>query len=156
MSVTVGQQAPDAVLVNGERKAVRISELRGKPTVLAFFPAAFTGTCTKEMCRFRDDLSRFNSLHAQVFGISADTPFVLGEFAKQHQLTFPLLSDFNHQAMRAFGVYDENFLGLLDGIARRSVFVLDSDGKVVYTWLSDAPGQEPPYDAVQAAVEKLS
>ena len=78
MPVAVGQQAPDATLVSGDRKAVKISDLRGKATVLAFFPAAFTGTCTKEMCRFRDDLSRFNSLNANVVGISADTPFVLG------------------------------------------------------------------------------
>ena len=155
MSVAIGQQAPDAALVNGDRKSVKISDLRGKPAVLAFFPAAFTGTCTKEMCRFRDDLSRFNSMSAQVIGISADTPFVQAEFAKQHHLTFPLLSDFNHQAMKAFGVYDGHFLGLLDGIARRSVFVLDASGKVVYTWLSDAPGQEPPYDAVEAAVRML-
>ncbi|HEV2358855.1 MAG TPA: peroxiredoxin [bacterium] len=154
MAVEVGQQAPDALLVNGERKAVKISELTGQTTVLAFFPAAFTGTCTKEMCHFRDDLSRFAALHAQVYGISADTPFVLNEFAKAHQLTFPLLSDFNHQAMKAFGVYDPAFLGLLDGIARRSVFVLDKHGKVVYTWLGDKPGVEPPYDEVEAAVEK--
>jgi len=154
MSVAVGQQAPEAVLVNGERKAVKISELRGKPSVLAFFPGAFTGTCTKEMCRFRDDLSKFNSLNAQVFGVSADTPFVQAEFAKQNQLTFPLLSDFNHEAMRAFGVYDDNFLGLLRGIAKRSVFVLDKNGTVTYAWVSDTPGQEPPYDQVQAAAQK--
>ena len=155
MSVTVGQQAPDAVLVSGDRKAVKISDLRGKPLVLVFFPAAFTGTCTKEVCRFRDDLSRFNSLNAQVIGVSADTPFVQAEFAKQNQLTFPLLSDFNHQAMKAYGVYDGNYLGLLDGIARRSVFVLDQAGKVVYVWLADVRAQEPPYEAVEAAVRKL-
>lgn len=154
MSVAVGQQAPDAVLVNGERKTVKISEMRGKSSVLAFFPGAFTGPCTKEMCRFRDDLSKFNSLNAQVFGVSADTPFVQAEFAKQNQLTFPLLSDFNHEAMRAFGVYDDNFLGLLRGIAKRSVFVLDKNGTVTYAWVSDTPGQEPPYDQVQAAAQK--
>lgn len=154
MPIEVGQQAPEAVLVNGDRKAVKVSELRGTTSVLAFFPAAFTGTCTKEMCRFRDDLSRFASLHAQVYGISADTPFVLNEFAKAQNLTFPLLSDFNHQAMKAFGVYDPAFIGLLDGIARRSVFVLDTNGKVVYRWLSEKPGTEPPYGEVEAAVAK--
>jgi glutaredoxin-dependent peroxiredoxin len=155
MPVAVGQQAPDAVLVSGDRKAVKISDFRGKATVLAFFPAAFTGTCTKEMCRFRDDLSRFNALNANVIGISADTPFVLAEFAKQNQLTFPMLSDFNHEAMQAFGVYDGAFLGgLLKGIAKRSVFVLDKDGKIVYTWLAEVPGTEPPYDEVQAAAQK--
>ncbi len=156
MPAEVGQQAPDAVLVNGERKQVKISDLRGKTTVLAFFPAAFTGVCTKEMCRFRDDLSRFNSLSAQVIGISADTPFVQAEFGKQNSLTFTLLSDFNHQAMKAFGVYDGNFIGLLDGIAKRSVFVLDKNGKVMYAWVSDNAGVEPPYDKVEAAVKKAS
>jgi peroxiredoxin len=155
MAIEAGQQAPDAVLVNGERKAVKVSELRGHTSVLAFFPAEFTGVCTKEMCRFRDDLSRFSSLSAQVYGVSADTPYVLNEFAKANHLTFPLLSDFNHQAMKAFGVYDPAFLGgLLDGIAKRSVFVIDKNGKVVYTWVSDKPGQEPPYEDVEAAVKK--
>ncbi len=156
MAVQVGQQAPDAILVSGDKKQVKISEFRGKPVVLAFFPAAFTGVCTKEMCRFRDDLSRFNSLNAEVIGISADTPFVLAEFAKQNNLTFKMLSDFNHQAMKAFGVYDPSFLGVLDGIAKRSVFVLDKNGKVVYTWVSDTPGVEPPYNEVEAGVKKAA
>lgn len=155
MPVQVGQQAPEAILVSGDRKQVKISDLRGKPTVLAFFPAAFTGVCTKEMCHFRDDLSRFSTIGAQVIGISADTPFVQAEFARQNNLTFPLLSDFNHQAMKAYGVYDGNFLGLLDGIAKRSVFVLDKNGTVVYSWVSDIPGVEPPYADVEAAVRKL-
>ncbi len=155
MPVQVGQQAPDAVLISGDRKTVKISDFRGKPTVLAFFPAAFTGVCTKEMCHFRDDLSRFSTIGAQVIGISADTPFVQAEFARQNNLTFPLLSDFNHQAMKAYGVYDGNFLGLLDGIAKRSVFVLDKNGTVVYAWVSDTPGVEPPYADVEAAVRKL-
>ncbi len=156
MSVEVGQQAPDAVLVNGDKKQVKISDLRGTTTVLAFFPAAFTGVCTKEMCHFRDDLGRLTGMHAQVIGISADTPFVQAEFARQHNLKQPLWSDFNHQAMKAFGVYDSSFIGVLDGIAKRSVFVLDKNGKVVYTWVSDNPGVEPPYDEVESAVKKAS
>ncbi len=157
MTVQVGQQAPDATLVNTDRKPVRISELRGKATVLAFFPAAFTGTCTKEMCRFRDDHSRLDSLNAQVIGISADTPFVLAEWAKQLTLKQTMLSDFNHEAMKAYDVYDGAFLGgLLHGIARRSVFVLDKNGKVVYTWIADTPGVEPPYEEVEAAVKKVT
>jgi peroxiredoxin len=155
MAVEVGQPAPDATLVSAERKPVRLSELRGKTTVLAFFPAAFTGTCTKEMCRFRDDYSRLEALNAQVVGISADTPFVLGEWAKQQHLRQMMLSDFNHEAMRAYGVLDEGFLGgLLHGIARRSVFVIDKNGRVVYTWLADKPGTEPPYEEVEAAVNR--
>lgn len=151
MPVQVGQQAPDAVLVNADRKPVKISDLRGKTTVLAFFPAAFTSVCTKEMCHFRDE---FDSLQAQVIGISADTPFTQAEFAKQNHLRQTLLSDFNHQAMKAFGVYDPSFIGLLDGISKRSVFVLDKNGKVVYAWVAEVPGVEPPYEEVEAAVRK--
>lgn len=154
MPVQVGQQAPDAVLVSGDRKQVKVSDFRGKSVVLAFFPAAFTGVCTREMGHFRDQLSRFASLGAQVVGISADTPFVQAEFARQNKLTFPLLSDFNRQAMKAYGVYDGNFLGLLDGIAKRSVFVLNAEGTVVYAWVSEIPGVEPPYAEVETAVEK--
>ena len=154
MAVQVGQQAPDAVLISGDRKQVKLSDFRGKPVVLAFFPAAFTRVCTKEMCQFRDDLSRFSTIGAQVIGISADTPFVQAEFARQNNLTFPLLSDFNHQAMKAFGVYDGNFQGLLDGIAKRSVFVLNGKGMVVYAWVSENPAVEPPYADVEAAVAK--
>jgi glutaredoxin-dependent peroxiredoxin len=156
MTVSVGQQAPEATLVGIDRKAVKISDLRGKTTVLAFFPAAFTSTCTKEMCRFRDELSNFDSMRGQVVGISADTPFTLAEFAKQNGLKQLLLSDFNHEAMKAYGVHDDNFIGLLHGIARRSVFVIDKSGKVVYTWVADQPGVEPPYDQVQAAVQKVN
>jgi peroxiredoxin len=154
MAVEIGQQAPDATLVTTDRKAVRISELRGKTMVLAFFPAAFTGTCTKEMCRFRDDQTKLDTLEAQVVGISADTPYVLAEWAKQLNLRQTMLSDFNHEAMKAYGVYDGNFNGLLNGIARRSVFVLDKSGRVVYAWVADRPGVEPPYEEVEAAVQK--
>ena len=117
MPVEIGQQAPDATLVSTDRKPVRISELRGRTTVLAFFPAAFTGTCTKEMCRFRDDYTRLDALKAHVIGVSADTPYVLAEWAKQLNLRQAMWSDFNHEAMRAYGVYDGNFNGLLNGIA---------------------------------------
>ena len=154
MPVEIGQQAPDATLVSTDRKPVRISELRGRTTVLAFFPAAFTGTCTKEMCRFRDDYTRLDALKAHVIGISADTPYVLAEWAKQLNLRQAMLSDFNHEAMRAYGVYDGNFNGLLNGIAKRSVFVLDKNGKVVYVWVADRPGVEPPYEEVEAAIQK--
>jgi peroxiredoxin len=154
MAVEVGQQAPDATLVGVDRKAVKINDLRGKTTVLAFFPASFTSTCTKEMCRFRDDQGRLESLSAQVIGISADTPFTLAEFAKQNRLQQMMLSDFNHEAMAAYGVQDNNFIGLLHGIARRSVFVIDKNGKIVYTWVADQPGVEPPYDQVEAAVQE--
>lgn len=157
MAVQVGQLAPDATVVNADRKAVKLSDFRGRPTVLAFFPGAFTGVCTKEMCTFRDSLSKFNDLQAQVLGISIDSPFAQKGFADLNKLNFPLLSDFNRQAVRAFDIEDPNFAGgLLPGSAKRSVFVLDKDGRVVYKWVTDTASVEPPYTEVEAAVRKLS
>ncbi len=155
MAVQVGQPIPDATLVSADRKAVKLSGLRGKPTVLAFFPGAFTGVCTKEMCTFRDSIAKFNELRAQVIGISVDSPFAQKAFADQNKLNFALLSDYNRQAVRAFDIEDRNFVnGLLPGVAKRSVFVLDKDGRVVYKWVSDDPTVEPPYAEVEAAVRK--
>lgn len=156
MAVEVGHQAPDVALVNYDRKAVRVNDLRGKPVVLAFFPGAFTGGCTKEMCAFRDAMAAFNAVEALVFGISVDMPFAQKAFAEQHGLNFPLLSDYNREAVRAFGVEDPNFAGgLLPGVAMRSVFVLDRDGVVRYAWIAPTQGTEPDYGAVEEAVRAL-
>ena len=156
MAVQVGQQAPDVTLVNYDRKPMRISELRGKPAVLLFFPGAFTTTCTKEMCAFRDGMAEYGTLNAQVIGISVDMPYSQKAFADQHGLTFPLMSDYNREAVRAFDVQDPNFAGgLLPGVAMRSVFVLDRQGVVRYKWVADKQGTEPDYAAVEAAVKAL-
>ncbi|MDR7416056.1 MAG: peroxiredoxin [Armatimonadota bacterium] len=154
--VRVGDRAPDVTLVSWDRQAVRLSSLRGQPLVLAFFPAAFTPVCTREMCTFRDQLSTFEALGARVVGISVDGPFALKAFAEQQGLTFPLLSDFNREAVRAFGIEDDGLLGgLLRGASKRAVFVLDPDGVVVYRWVSEDPRVEPDYEAVRRAVEQL-
>ena len=156
MPVDVGQRIPDVALVSSERKPVKLSELR-RPVVLAFFPGAFTGVCTKEMCTFRDSLEKFKGMKAEVVGISVDSPFAQKAFSDQHGLNFTLLSDFNRQAVRAFGIEDPNFAGgLLPGVAKRSVFVVDKDGKVACRWVSDNPGVEPNYDEVANAVRRIS
>ncbi|HET6781015.1 MAG TPA: peroxiredoxin [bacterium] len=157
MSVEVGQRIPDVPVVNAERKAVKLSEFLGAPLVLAFFPGAFTGTCTKEMCAFRDSLQKFNDMNAKVLGVSVDSPFAQKAFADQNRLNFTLLSDFNRHAVRAFGIEDPNFAGgQLPGVAKRSVFVLDKDGKVRYRWVSDNPGVEPNYEEVTEAIRKIA
>lgn len=156
MAVEVGEPAPEAALVNADRKAVRISDLRGRPAVLLFFPGAFTGVCTREMCAIRDGMAKFNDLKAQVIGISVDMPFSQKAFADQHGLNFPLFSDFNREAVRAFGVEDPGFAGgLLPGVAMRSVFVLDANGVVRYKWVAPTQGTEPDYAEVEAAVRAL-
>jgi peroxiredoxin len=145
------------MLVNQDRKTVPLSEIRGKPTVLLFFPGAFTSVCTKELCNFRDSLARFNSLNAQVIGVSVDSPYAQKAFAEANKLNFTLLSDFNRRAVKAFGIEDPNFGGgNLPGVAKRSVFVLDRDGVVRYKWVSDNPAVEPNYEEVAAAAKKVS
>lgn len=157
MSVDVGQHVPDVPLVNADRKPARLSELLGRPTVLAFFPGAFTGVCTKEACTLRDSMRRFSDLNAQVVGISIDSPFAQKAFAEANHLNFPFYSDFNRHAVRAFGIEDPNFAGWqLPGVAKRSVFVLDREGVVRYRWVSDNPGVEPNYDEVAAAVKQFA
>lgn len=157
MTVEVGQRIPDVTLISHERKPVKLTELLGNPTVLAFFPGAFTSVCTKEMCTFRDGMARFTQMNAQVVAISVDSPFAQKAFAEQYGLNFTLLSDFNRDAVRKFGVEDPNFVnGLLPGVAKRSVFVVDKNGNVTYKWVSDNPGTEPNYDEVAEAVRKIT
>ena len=157
MSVEVGQRVPDVPLVSPDRKAVRLTELLGPLTVLVFFPGAFTGVCTKEACAFRDSMSEFNDINARVVGISVDSPFAQKAFVDANGLNFPMYSDFSRHAVRAFGIEDPNFAGgLLPGVAKRSVFVVDRDGVVRWRWVSDNPGVEPDYAAVAEAVKNLS
>lgn len=149
----VGQQAPELKLLNTDRKPVALSDLKGKKTILLFFPGAFTGVCTKELCTFRDALARYNRLDAQVVAISVDSPWAQKGFADANTLTFPLLSDFNRQAVRAYGVELKDFAGVSGyNVAKRAVFVLDKNGVVRWKWISDNPGVEPNYEDVSAAV----
>lgn len=156
MAVKIGDKAPDFSLFDTERTARTLREYLGKKTVLVFYPGAFTGVCTKEMCAFRDSMSRFNELNAQVVGISVDSPFANKAFATQNNLQFPLLSDSNRTALVAYGILHEDFAGLKGySAAKRSVFVLDKDGVVRYAWVSDNPGIEPNYDEITKSLSAI-
>jgi len=155
MSVDVGSKAPDFTLMNQERQPVTLSELKGKPVVLAFFPAAFSGVCQQEMCTLRDSMSELNKAQAQVFGISTDTFFSLKAFQDQQQLNFPLLSDYNKQVIRDYGVFNEDMIGL-KGIAKRAVFVIDRDGVVRYREVLEDARNEPNYQHVMTSVASLA
>ena len=154
MSATVGTNAPDFTLPNQDRQPVTLSASAGKNVVLAFFPAAFTSVCQKELCYFRDQLANFNGANATVYGISVDTPFTLKEFAKQNALTFDLLSDFNKDAITKFDVVNPDMLGL-KGISRRAVFVIDGSGVIRHREVTASPGDEPNYQRVHEALAKL-
>ena len=156
MAVEVGQPAPDFTLYDTDRKQRSLSEFKGKNVVLAFFPAAFSGVCTKEMCSFRDQSDQLNSVNAQVIGISVDTPGSQKAWSDQNNLKFPLLSDFNRQVVNQYGLAFQNFGGMEGFVAAtRSVLVLDKAGVVRYKWLAPSPGTEPDYNEVRAALEKL-
>ena len=154
MAAETGSIAPDFTLPNQDREPVTLSKQRGRPVVLAFFPAAFSSVCQKELCTFRDALSKLNKVNAQVYGISVDTFFALKAFADQQHLTFPLLSDFNKQVIRDYGVFNEDMIGL-KGIAKRAVFVIDKEGVVRHREVLDDARNEPDYQKVFAALATL-
>ena len=156
MALRIGDKAPDFALVDADKKQRSLSEFLGKKTVLAFFPGAFTGVCTKEMCTLRDSMSRFNELDAQVVGISVDAPFSNKAFATQNNLQFPLLSDYTRSAAKAYDVVLNDFAGLTGyAAATRAVFVLDKTGIIRYSWVTDNPGVEPKYDDVSTALAAI-
>ena len=141
--VSTGDVAPDFTLPCAGGSAYNdVSEwtlseaVRDGPVVLAFIPAAFTSGCTEEMCTFRDSFSDFESLDAQVLGISVDLPFAQNIFIQEHDLPFPMLSDWEHEVTRRYGVEYEGMYDLID-VSERSVFVIDGDGVVQYSWIRD-------------------
>ena len=147
------QPAPEFTLLDTGREAVSLSSLRGGKVVLAFFPGAFTGVCTSEMCALRDAMSNFNDLGVTVLGICVDSPFANGVFAEKNNLNFKILSDYSRATVNAYGIAFPNFAGM-DGYvsANRCVFVLDEEGTVIYEWFAPNLGTEPDYEAVKAAV----
>jgi peroxiredoxin len=155
--IVVGQKAPDFTLPDTDRKQRKLSEFMGKKLVLAFFPGAFTSVCTREMCTFRDSIARLNELKAQVVGVSVNDPFSNKGFAERNLLTFPLLSDYNREVVRLYGIELKDFAGLKGySVAQRSVFILDKDGIIRYRWVSDDPGKEPSYKEIEEALAKIS
>jgi peroxiredoxin len=157
MPLKVGDKAIEFTLLDTEKKPRSLKEFLGRKTVLLFYPGAFTGTCTKEMCTIRDSIAAFNSVKAQVVGISVDSPFANKGFANQNKLTFPLLSDYKREVVSSYGIALHDFAGLPGYIAaKRAVYVLDAQAVVKYAWVSDDPGVEPPYDQVRNALTSFS
>jgi len=155
MAAEPGSKAPDFTLTDHERRPVTLGQQQGQRVVLAFFPAAFSSVCTRELCTFRDSLARLKVAQAQVYGISVDTFFTLKAFHDQQQLTFPLLSDFNKQVIRDYGVFNEDMIGL-KGIAKRAVFVIDKDGTIRHREVLDDARNEPDYERVFATLQALN
>lgn len=157
MAADVGQTAPQFTLVNTDLKTMSLADFGGKNVVLAFYPAAFTGVCQKELCTFRDGLNDFSSANTAVLGVSVDSPFANKEFAAKNGLNFPLLSDINREVIKQYDVLFNDLAGVKGfTVAKRAVFVIDRGGVIRYKWVAPEPKVEPNYAEVTAAVKKLA
>ncbi len=155
VAADIGTKAPDFTLPNQDREPVTLSQHLAKgPVVLAFFPAAFSGTCTTEACTFRDSSAELGKVSGTVIGVSVDTFFALKAWKDQQRLPYELLSDFNKVVIRDYGVFNEDMIGL-KGLAKRSVFVIDRGGVVRYREVLDDARNEPDYGKVQQALAAL-
>lgn len=153
MSIKLDQQAPQFTLVSDERKEVSLDDFKGRKVVIHFFPFAFTGTCTTQLCTMRDNFGYYDGLNAQILGISVDSPFTLAKFKEEYNYQFPLLSDFNKQASPAYGaMYDEFALGL-KGVSKRAAFVIDEEQRVIYAEVLESPKDLPDFEAIAEKVK---
>lgn len=152
MALNIGDTAPSFTLFDTDKNQVKLEDYHGKNLVVLFFPAAFTSVCTTELCSMRDNIGDYNSLNAEVVAISIDTPFTLGKFKEEQNLNFPLLSDFNKEVSKAYGAqYDEFVLGM-KGVAKRSAFVIDSQGKIKYAEVLEDATKLPDFEALKATI----
>jgi glutaredoxin-dependent peroxiredoxin len=152
MSINVGQMAPDFSLFNTDKKEVKLSDLKGKKVIIHFFPQAFTGVCTTQLCTMRDNLNYYTNLNAVVLGISVDSVFTLGKFKEQENYNFDLLSDFNKETARTYGAIYEDWILGMKGVAKRAAFVIDENGVVKYAEVLESAGDLPDFSKIEAAV----
>ena len=156
MEINVGSKAPNFTLRNTEKAEVSLENYKGKNVVLLFFPLAFTGVCTTELCTMRDDIATYSGLDAEILAVSVDSLFTLEQFKKAENYNFQLLSDFNKNVSRAYGSLYEDFVLDMKGVSKRSAFVIDKEGMVQYAEVLDSAGDLPNFDAVKAALAKLN
>lgn len=156
MSLTIGSKAPDFKLYNSDKKEVSLSDFAGKNLVIQFFPAAFTGVCTEQLCTSRDSISELNDLNASVVGVSVDMPFSLAVFKEKNQINFDLLSDFNKKMIHDYDMYQVNFAFGMKGVAKRGVVVVDKNGNIAYEETTANPGVQVNFDALRQALKNLS
>ena len=155
MKIEKGQKAPAFSLYDSDKNKINLSDLQGRNVVLLFFPLAFTSVCTAELCSVRDNLSRYDQLNAEVFGISVDSLHTLKRFKQDQQLNFRLLSDFNKEVSAVYGCLYDNFSFDMRGVSKRAAFVIDSDGIVQYAEVLENAGNQPDFAAIQSALETI-
>lgn len=154
--ITVGQLAPDFTLHTSNKEVkITLSDLKGKNVLLLFFPQAFTGVCTKELCSVRDNIAMYNNTSAEVLGISVDSPFTLAKFKEEQGLNFTLLSDFNKEVSTAYGCVYDAFIGWMKGVSKRSAFIIDKNGIVQYAEVLESAGDLPNFEAINTTLAQL-
>jgi peroxiredoxin len=155
MSTTIGQTAPNFTLFNTEKKEVSLTDYKGKNLVILFFPLAFTGVCTAELCSIRDSYNSYTALNAEVIGVSVDSLFALEQFKLSQNYHFDLLSDFNKTMSKDYDtMYDTFAFGML-GVSKRSAFVIDKNGILQYKEVLDDAGKQPNFDAIKACLASI-
>ena len=155
MALKPGDTAPDFSLYDSAKNKVTLSDLKGHNVLLLFFPVAFTSTCTKELCSVRDNISAYDNTNAKVFGISVDALYSLAKFKEEQHLNFPLLSDFNKSASRAYESIYEDWNYDMKGVSKRSAFVIDGKGIIRYAEVLENAGQIPDFQAIQDTLSEL-
>ena len=154
--VKVGDTAPNFTLRTTDKSEVSLESYKGKNVVLLFFPLAFTGNCTTELCSMRDDIASYEGLNAQILAMSVDSLFVLDKFREVEGYNFPLLSDFNKTVARAYGTLYEDFVLGMKGVAKRSAFVIDKEGVIRYAEVLESAGDLPNFEAVKETLAALN
>ena len=154
-SIRIGQPAPEFTLFDSDKQKVSLSDYRGQNVLLLFFPQAFTGTCTKELCSTRDNIALYNEANAQVLAISVDSVFTLARYKEDQHLNFPLLSDFNKDVSAAYGALYDTFVFDMKGVSKRSAFVIDKQGLVRYAEVLEKATDLPDFSAIQKTLESI-
>ena len=155
MALKVGDKAPAIKLFSSDKNEVTLKDYKGKNVVVLFFPMAFTGVCTAELCSMRDDIAAYQGLDAQIIAISVDSLFTLNKFKSEQNLNFPLLSDFNKKVSNAYGAYYDTFVFGMKGVSRRSAFVIDKKGIIRYAEVLESAGDLPNFEAVNETLSTL-
>jgi len=156
MKIEIGTKAPDFSLYNSEKNKVSLSDYKGKNVLLLFFPLAFTGTCTIELCGVRDNISQYNNSNAEVFGISVDSVYTLAKYKEEQHLNFQLLSDFNKEVSTAYGSLYQTFGFDMQGVSKRSAFLIDKDGIVRYAEVLENAREIPDFEAIQKTLSQYN
>ena len=148
----IGEKAPDFSLRASDKSVVKLSEFSGKKVLLLFFPFAYTGVCTKELCMMRDSLAEYEGLDAQILAISVDSPFTLAQWKAEQGFNFPMLSDFNKTVSKKYDALYKEFALELKGVSKRAAFVVDSNGILQYVEVLENAGELPNFEAVKQAL----